>query len=107
MITRLVWSYAVVLLYIPVFIWIWRRRRFPEASQLPEAEMRRLLPRIAMLWMLTGVFWGSVLWCGVLAAMNGALSLLPPWMPPTAVFVPMMLGQICQGLASRPRPRRS
>ncbi|HUJ50175.1 MAG TPA: hypothetical protein VLW25_08240 [Bryobacteraceae bacterium] len=105
MTTKLLWTWAVVLLYIPVLIWILRRRRFPALSELPDMEVRRLLPRITTLWMLTGVFWGFVLWYAVLAALNGAVSFLPAWMPPTAVFVPMMLGQICQGLASRPRSR--
>jgi hypothetical protein len=92
----LIWGWVVVLAYIPLVAWLLKRRRLPLMTDMRDSELRRLYPRVATLWMLTGIFWGSTLWYAsyvVFALLTGGShSIMPRWFPPQAVFVPLMLG---------------
>ncbi len=99
--STLFWGFVIVAAQLAVLVWVQRRRRAPAILDAPAAS--RDAVSAAIKWsMYGGMLWGASLLFVPLAVARA----WPTWLPPQAGFVPVMLGQICMSLATRPPGRR-
>jgi hypothetical protein len=78
----------------------------PALADLSDGDLRRTV-HYAVTWSVaSGVFFGFTLWYGVFSLLRGSIWILPAWVPPQALFIPIMIAQICFALATRPTVRR-